>query len=73
LEAGRPLDAVVYFDRVLQRAPGMYQARLNLGVAYQQSAQLERAAEAYRAVIDSAPPGSRERDAATTLLRQLTR
>ena len=52
LEAGRPLDAVVYFNRVLERAPGMYQARLGLGVAYQQSAQPERAAEAYRVVID---------------------
>jgi hypothetical protein len=49
----------------------MYQARLNLGVAFQESGQVERAAEAYRAVIAAAPQGSRERDAAVTLLRSL--
>jgi arylsulfatase A-like enzyme/tetratricopeptide (TPR) repeat protein len=67
----RYIDAISYFERALARAPDMYQARLNLGVAFQESGQVERAAEAYRAVIAAAPQGSRERDAAVTLLRSL--
>ena len=50
----------------------MYQTRLNLGVAYQESGQVERAAEAYRAVIAAAPQGSREREAAVALLRAVS-
>jgi tetratricopeptide (TPR) repeat protein len=67
----RYIDAISYFERALSRAPDMYQARLNLGVAFQESGQVERAEEAYRAVIAAAPAGSRERDAATALLRSL--
>ena len=67
----RYIDAISYFERALSRAPDLYQARLNLGVAYQESGQVERAAEAYRAVIAAAPAGSQEREAAVALLRSL--
>jgi arylsulfatase A-like enzyme/Flp pilus assembly protein TadD len=71
VQDGRPTEAVAYFERALTRAPAMYQARLNLGIALQESGQPGQAAEAYRRVLADAPRGSKERDAASTLLRKI--
>ncbi len=71
VEAGRPAEAASWFERALSAAPDLVEARLNLGIARQQSGDGTRAAEAYRAVL--AAPGShpREKNAAKKLLAAL--
>ena len=65
-------DAIPLFERALRRDPQFHEARLNLGIAYQESGQLEKAAEAYRQVLATAPPSAtREREAAAALLKML--
>ncbi|HET7619972.1 MAG TPA: sulfatase-like hydrolase/transferase [Vicinamibacterales bacterium] len=67
----RAAEAIPWFQRALTSAPDLYEARLNLGIAYQESGQSVKAMEEYRRVLAGAPRGSRERDAAGTLLRGL--
>jgi choline-sulfatase len=69
----RPADAIPWFERALQVAPDLVQARLNLGIAYQEVGQRDRAAQAYREVLSRARSGSAERRAASDLLRSLPR
>jgi tetratricopeptide (TPR) repeat protein len=65
-------EAIPWFERALQRAPDFYEARLNLGIAYQQSGNRDRAIATYRALLADAPPRfARERRAATELLTEL--
>ena len=65
-------EAVELFKRALARDPGFHEARLNLGIAYQEGGDTVRAAETYRQLLTVTPPaGSRERQAAQELLRQL--
>jgi arylsulfatase A-like enzyme/Flp pilus assembly protein TadD len=65
----RPAEAVPFFQQALARDPALHEARLNLGIAYQESGDAAKAAETYRQILESAPPGSREREAAATLLK----
>jgi Tfp pilus assembly protein PilF len=65
----RAADAIPYFERALQSAPDLIEARLNLGIAYQESGQRDRALATYRDVLSRARPGSPERRAAADLLR----
>ncbi len=65
----RPAEAVALFARALAQAPALHEARLNLGIAYQESGNLAKAAETYRELVRSAPRGSREAQAAATLLK----
>ena len=68
----RSAEAIPMFEQALRRDPQLHEARLNLGIAYQQTGQREKAAAAYRDVLAKAPPSlTRERQAATELLRQL--
>ncbi|MBW8866443.1 MAG: tetratricopeptide repeat protein, partial [Acidobacteria bacterium] len=71
VEAQRPGEAVPWFERALASAPDLVEARLNLGIALQQSGDLSRAGDAYRAVLKTAPREAREREAAAKLLRAL--
>lgn len=68
VQAGRPADAIGWFIRALSRDANFHGARLNLGIAYQQSGQAALAAQTFRELLRRAPRGSRERDAATRLL-----
>ena len=59
-----------------RRAAGtrLLEARLNLGIAFQESGQAARAAAVYRGILASAPPRfARERAAAGDLLRQVAK
>jgi arylsulfatase A-like enzyme/Flp pilus assembly protein TadD len=67
----RAADAIPLFERAFAMAPGLIEARLNLGIALQESGQRDRAAAAYRDVLAHAKPGSPERRAASDLLRSL--
>ena len=39
VQTGKPADAVPWFERAVQQAPDFYEARLNLGIALQESGQ----------------------------------
>lgn len=70
----RPLDAIALFQQALQHDPRLYEAQLNLGIAYQESGDRVKAAEAYRRVLATAPASAkRERKAAAQLLATLGR
>ena len=68
VQAGRPADAIGWFTRALSRDADFHGARLNLGIAYQQSGQAALAQQTFRELLRRAPRGSREREAASTLL-----
>ena len=69
MQTGKPADAVQWFERAIQQAPDFYEARLNLGIALQESGQRERANAVYREILAKAPPRfKREREAAGKLL-----
>jgi tetratricopeptide (TPR) repeat protein len=71
VEANRNADAVSWFERAIAAAPDFVEARLNLGIALQQSGQIARAADAYRQVLTAPARYQRERDAAAKLLASL--
>ena len=73
VQSQRAADAVRWFEQALAGSPRFFEARLNLGIAYQESGNREKAIETYRRVIVEAPPNSRESQAATQLLAQVTR
>jgi arylsulfatase A-like enzyme/Flp pilus assembly protein TadD len=68
VQAHRASEAIPFFDRALAGSPRFVEARLNLGIAYQESGNVEKATEEYRRVLELAPPGSREYQAAAALL-----
>jgi hypothetical protein len=59
------------FERALAAAPDFQEARLNLGIALQESGQTARAEEVYRQVLAAPARYKRERDAAAKLLASL--
>jgi Tfp pilus assembly protein PilF len=72
VQSGRAQEAVAMFTRALESEPDFYEARLNLGIAYQQSGQPEKAADVYREVLKKTPPRfARERAAAGELLKTI--
>jgi tetratricopeptide (TPR) repeat protein len=73
IESDRPLDAIPYLRKAAQTDPGLWEARLNLGIAYQTAGQLDAAAAAYRAVLAAPARFARQRRAATELLASLPR
>lgn len=52
LESGRPQHAVVEFLEAVERTPTLSKAHNNLGVAYEQLRELERAIESYGKAIE---------------------
>ena len=74
VQGGKPADAIPWFELALKRSPDFHEARLNLGIAFQESGQRDRAAAAYREILAKAPARFvRERKAAAELLEQLAR
>jgi len=73
VQQGRAAEAIPWFERALESSPAFVEARLNLGIAYQESGQRDRARDAYRQVLAQAPASARERRAAADLLRSLAR
>jgi tetratricopeptide (TPR) repeat protein len=73
IERGRPLEAIPYLTKAAQSDPGLWEARLNLGIAHQTAGQLDAAAATYRAVLAAPARYARERRAATELLASLAR
>jgi arylsulfatase A-like enzyme/Flp pilus assembly protein TadD len=67
----RPREAIDYFRRALAADPSFLEARLNLGIALQENGQRSEAIAEYRKVVSDARAGSREKQAATDLLRSL--
>ncbi len=68
----RAAEAVPLFTRALAGAPDFHEARLNLGIACQESGDRDRAAAIYRELLARAPASAvRERRAAADLLRQV--
>lgn len=67
----RPAEALAWFQRAIASDPSSLEAQLNLGIALHESGQTQRAAEQYRKIIAATPGGSREKQAATQLLRDL--
>ena len=51
VQTGKPADAVQWFERAIQQAPDFYEARLNLGIALQESGQRARADQVYREIL----------------------
>jgi arylsulfatase A-like enzyme/tetratricopeptide (TPR) repeat protein len=71
VETNRAADAVPWFERAVAGSADFAEARLNLGIALQQSGDSARAADEYRRVLASPARDSREKEAAATLLRSL--
>lgn len=71
VQTNRAADAAALFARAIAADPSHIEARLNLGIAWQEAGRLDEARRAYREVLTHAPPGSRERAAATALLNDL--
>jgi arylsulfatase A-like enzyme/Flp pilus assembly protein TadD len=69
VQAHRAAEAIPWFERALAGSPLFIEAVLNLGIAYQESGNPARAADQYRRVLEMAPHGSREYQAATALLK----
>jgi tetratricopeptide (TPR) repeat protein len=69
----RATEAIAWLERALAGSPRFVEARLNLGIAYQESGNRDKAIETYRRVQSDAPAGSREHRAATDLLAALAR
>jgi tetratricopeptide (TPR) repeat protein len=69
VQGHRAVEAIPWFERALAGSPGFAEARLNLGIAYQESGNAAKAAEQYRRILDSSPTGSREYQAAAKLLK----
>jgi tetratricopeptide (TPR) repeat protein len=68
----RASEAIAWFARAIQRAPEFHEARLNLGIAYQESGNGAKAAELYREILKKTPPQfARERAAAAELLKSI--
>lgn len=68
----RAPEAIPWFERALRRASEFHEARLNLGIAYQESGDSRKAADTYREVLEKAPPRfARERAAAAELLKSV--
>ena len=70
VESQRPAEAVTWFERALASAPDFVEARLNLGIALQESGQPGRAIEQYRQVLN-ARGAAREKEAAAKLLASM--
>ena len=67
----RASEAVQWFERAIAQDAGFLEAQLNLAIALHESGQRDRALSQYREVERTAPRGTREREAARALRKQL--
>ena len=67
----RAPESIRWFEQALAGSPHFVEGRLNLGIAYQESGNRDKAIEQYRRVLAETPPASREHAAATQLLAAL--
>jgi len=72
VEDGRAAEAIPLLESAARAEPEFWEARLNLGIAYQTAGRLADAAAAYRAVLVAPERFSRERRAAAELLAGLS-
>ncbi len=72
VQSKRAAEAIPWFERALAGASRFTEARLNLGIAYQESGNATKAAEQYRRVLEIAPATSKEYQAASALLKQVS-
>lgn len=70
VQQGRAADAVPWLERASADVT-LLEARLNLGIALQESGQVDRAREQYAAVVADPRQGAKEKGAARALLAQL--
>ncbi|PYR04141.1 MAG: hypothetical protein DMG00_24545, partial [Acidobacteria bacterium] len=63
VESHRPAEAVPWLERAVAASPDFVEARLNLGIALQQSGQIDDAASVYRDVLHAPARFARERQA----------
>ena len=68
VQAGRPAEAVPWFEKALSRSPAFVEAQLNLGIACQQSGQSDRARTQDRQVLTAPNSYRPQREAAAKLL-----
>jgi protein O-GlcNAc transferase len=68
VQVKRAPEAIPWFEQALAGLPTFTEARLNLGIAYQESGNRDKAIETYRRVIGDSAAGSKEHRAATELL-----
>src|SRR5260221_5433503 len=73
VQAHHAADAVRWFDQALAGSPAFTEARLNLGIAYQESGNRDKAMEAYRRVLAEAVARGNEHRAAAELLAAISR
>ena len=73
VQGGRPAEAIPWFERALKTSADFQEARLNLGIAYQESGQKDKAVAMYRELIARAPATGREAKAARELLKSIGR
>jgi tetratricopeptide (TPR) repeat protein len=63
-------ESVPFFERALQHKPDLFEARLNLGFAYQQVGRLDDAVREYRRVIASHPSSAEAYNNVCSALQQ---
>ena len=73
VQVKRAPEAIRWFEQALAGSPRFVEARLNLGIAYQESGNREKAMEQYRRVLAEAAAGTKEHRAASELLASLAR
>jgi arylsulfatase A-like enzyme/Flp pilus assembly protein TadD len=74
VQGGKPGDAIPWLERAVAQSPDFYEAKLNLGIALQESGERDRAASVYREIVERAPERfAREKKAAGDLLKQIAR
>jgi choline-sulfatase len=73
VQGKRAAEAIPWFEQAIAGSPRFVEAMLNLGIAYQETGNREKARETYRRVLAEASPGSKEHRAATDLLASLAK
>jgi arylsulfatase A-like enzyme/Tfp pilus assembly protein PilF len=71
VQVKRAPEAIRWFEQALAGSPTFAEARLNLGIAYQEMGNPDKAIEQYRRVQTETPPGAKEHQAASALLKAL--
>ena len=71
VEADRPAEAIALLERATREDQDLYEAWLNLGIAYQQAGRVAEARQTYAHVLAAPARFARQRKAAADLMRSL--